>query len=177
MFQSEHNTSSGLQAPVLGLGLWYDPERLVLEGIYEDEVSAYRARRSWIRTFEKNFLLEESQDFKVKVGFDREEARYHVKSVFLTACGRYAFWRLTHHQAPDVQYALETAHLPHSVALSITPPLIEAEVDQFEPQIFHPIQPTGRADRLGRGLARSVRSKVRRIGRILSNLLTRTIMR
>lgn len=177
MFQSEHNTPSGLQAPVLGLGLWYDPERLVLEGIYEDEVSAYRARRSWIRTLEKNFLLEDSQDFKVKVGFDRDEARYHVRSVFLTACGRYAFWRLTHHQAPDVQYALETAHLPHAAALSVTPPLIESEVDEFEPQIFHRVESSDRGGEGGSSLVSSLKFRARRFARMLSSLVGRTFAR
>jgi hypothetical protein len=38
---------------------------------------------------------------------------YKVRCDFQTACGRYAFWRLTHHQAPEVQFLLETAHLPY----------------------------------------------------------------
>ena len=59
MHQSEYETSVGIHAPAIGLGLWYDAEKLILEGIYLDEVSAYRARRSWIKTFEMNFLLEE----------------------------------------------------------------------------------------------------------------------
>jgi hypothetical protein len=119
-----------MQAPAIGLGLWYDAEKLILEGIYLDEVSAYRARRSWIKTFEMNFLLEEIHDFKVKVLFDSDESRYHVQCTFTSACGRYAFWRLTHHQAPEVQFTLETAHLPHLTSVRFIEPVVEPEDEQ-----------------------------------------------
>jgi hypothetical protein len=134
MHQSEYEASVGMQAPAIGLGLWYDAEKLILEGIYLDEVSAYRARRSWIKTFEMNFLLEEIHDFKVKVVFDSEEGRYHVQCTFTSACGRYAFWRLTHHQAPEVQFTLETAHLPHLTSVRFAEPAIETEGDGFVPE-------------------------------------------
>ena len=133
MHQSEHEISIGVQAPAIGLGLWYDAEKLILEGIYLDEISAYRARRSWIKTFEMNFLLEEIHDFKVKVVLDDDEGRYHVQCTFTSACGRYAFWRLTHHQAPEVQFTLETAHLPHVNAMSFVEPTLEAEADALVP--------------------------------------------
>lgn len=136
MHQSEHEAAMGIQAPAIGLGLWYDAEKLILEGIYLDEVSAYRARRSWIKTFEMNFLLEEIHDFKVKVVLDSEEARYHVQCTFTSACGRYAFWRLTHHQAPEVQFTLETAHLPHVSPMRFVEPTIESESDALVPPTF-----------------------------------------
>ncbi|MEN9845333.1 MAG: hypothetical protein RIS36_480 [Pseudomonadota bacterium] len=134
MHQSEYEASVGAQVPAIGLGLWYDAERLILEGIYLDEVSAYRARRSWIKTFELNFLLEEIHDFKVKVVFDRDEGRYHVQCTFTSACGRYAFWRLTHHQAPEVQFTLETAHLPHMTSVRFLDAEVEPESDLFVAQ-------------------------------------------
>lgn len=134
MHQSEHEISIRGHAPAVGLGLWYDAEKLVLEGIYLDEVSAYRARRSWIKAFEMNFLLEEIHDFKVKVGFDSDEQRYHVQCTFVSACGRYAFWRLTHHQAPEVQFILETAHLPHVTSVHFIEPTIEVENELVAPR-------------------------------------------
>jgi hypothetical protein len=134
MHQSEYETSVGIHAPAIGLGLWYDAEKLILEGIYLDEVSAYRARRSWIKTFEMNFLLEEIHDFKVKVVFESDEGRYHVQCTFTSACGRYAFWRLTHHQAPEVQFTLETAHLPHITSLRFEEPSIESEIESVSPE-------------------------------------------
>jgi hypothetical protein len=112
------------------LGLWYDPERLIVEGVYQDEVTAYRARRRWIEALEKNFLLEESLDFSLKVRCSRGGRNFRVRCDFLTACGRYAFWRLTHHQAPEVQFLLETAHLPHSI------PSFSREEDEFEVDSF-----------------------------------------
>jgi hypothetical protein len=96
------------------LGLWYDPDKLVVEGVYHDEVSAYRARRRWIEALEHNFLLEEDHDFHIKVRKSRGGKLFRVRCDFVTACGRYAFWRLTHHQAPEVQLIMETAHLAHS---------------------------------------------------------------
>lgn len=97
------------------LGLWYDPERLMIEGVYQDELTAYRARRRWIEAMEKNFLLDDSVDFRLKVRCSRGGRNFRVRCDFLTACGRYAFWRITHHQAPEVQFLLETAHLAHTI--------------------------------------------------------------
>lgn len=96
------------------LGLWYDPDRLIIEGIYCDEVTAYRARRRWIEAFKVHFLLEDGEDFSLKVKLLRGNRNFKVQCSFLTACGRYAFWRLTHHQALEVQCILETAHLPRT---------------------------------------------------------------
>ncbi len=113
MQQSEFNTQQVGSEIAVGLGLWYDSERLLLEGVYLDEVTAYRARKGWIEAFEVNFLLEDRIDFRVRVGPQTDGGtRFFVVCEFLTACGRYAFWRLTHHQAPEVQFILETAHLP-----------------------------------------------------------------
>lgn len=112
MYQSEVGFPEAATDYSLGLGLWYDADRLVLEGLYLDEITAYRARKRWIQTLESNFLLEEQHDFRIKVRAVHETGRYQVRCDFLSACGRYAFWRLTHHQAPEVQSMLETAHLP-----------------------------------------------------------------
>lgn len=103
-----------------GVGLWYDSDRLLLEGIYLDEITAYRARKKWIEALETNFLLEERHDFTIKVRRAARGEHYSVRCGFASACGRYAFWRLTHHQAPEVQFLLETAHLPHVDFESIT---------------------------------------------------------
>jgi hypothetical protein len=91
----------------------FDLEKIVLEGLYADELSAHRARKTWARILESSFLLDLEYDFKVVV--DREnEPYYSVRCDFNSACGRYAFWRLTHNQAPEIQYILRTAHIPQS---------------------------------------------------------------
>lgn len=89
----------------------FNSERLCLEGLYCDELSAYRARRSWKSTLVSLFLLEEEEDFAFVVQRNEEDL-YSLECQFLTACARYAFWRLTNHQAPEAQYMIETAHLP-----------------------------------------------------------------
>jgi hypothetical protein len=97
------------------LGLWYDPDKLMIEGVYCDEVTAYRARKRWIEALELHFLLEETLDFALKVKLSKGGRHFKVRCDFKSACGRYAFWRLTHHQALEVQGLLETAHLPRPI--------------------------------------------------------------
>ncbi len=89
----------------------FDLDRIVLEGCYADELSAYRAKKTWSKTLETSFLLDLDFDFKVVVEHT-EQPFYSVRCDFSTACGRYAFWRLTHNQAPEIQYIIRTAHIP-----------------------------------------------------------------
>ncbi len=111
-FEQERDCSGANELDPEGVGLWYDSDRLTLSGVYLDEITAYRARKRWIEALEINFLLEERHDFAIKVRAAHGGKLYKVRCDFQTACGRYAFWRLTHHQAPEVQFLLETAHLP-----------------------------------------------------------------
>ena len=92
----------------------FDPEALALEGNYNDELSAHRAKRSWTNVLETTFLLDKGHDFKLRVV--NPEANYLLRCEFTTACGRYAFWRLTNNQAPEAQYQIETAHIPNAEA-------------------------------------------------------------
>ncbi len=138
MYQSEIEESIAIAEAPQGLGLWYDAERLILEGAYLDEITAYRARRRWIQTFEMNFLLEGDHDFRLKVIFEDESHRFFVRCTFLTACGRYAFWRLTHHQAPEVQFMLETAHLPFAAACPLrVESFVSEDIDDLESCLLH----------------------------------------
>ncbi|MBN8549296.1 MAG: hypothetical protein J0M12_08285 [Deltaproteobacteria bacterium] len=95
-------------------GVSFDPEHITLEGAYTDQLSAYRARKVWLETFETNFLLEPEHDFSLKVCSSFEDNKFALKCQFLTACARYAFWRLTNNQAPEAQYIIETAHIPNA---------------------------------------------------------------
>ena len=162
----------GIQVPAIGLGLWYDAEKLILEGIYLDEVSAYRARRSWIKTFEMNFLLEEIHDFKVKVVFESDEHRYHVQCTFTSACGRYAFWRLTHHQAPEVQFTLETAHLPHVTSMRFVEPTIEADMDSVAPHSYVAVEEEAQHASFYEESVKLMKRKARRLFRKAHSLLS-----
>lgn len=94
------------------LGVSFDPDNVLLQGIYGDAISAQRAKRRWSETLELNFLLEASHDFSLKVSGSLDEGVYRLTCKFLTACGRYAFWRITNNQAPEAQYVIETAHIP-----------------------------------------------------------------
>lgn len=114
---------SELEAPVVALmagvefrgEVFFDPDLIMLEGRYSDELSAHRARRSWVKIFEASFLLEPEYDFSLTVSLMTDDEGFALRCSFVSACGRYAFWRLTHGQAQDAQYLLETAHVPSSL--------------------------------------------------------------
>jgi hypothetical protein len=95
-------------------GVCFDPTNATLTGYYADELSAHRARRLWCNTLELHFLLDDRVDFLTKVTRPSSEtsSQYQLTCTFKTACARYAFWRLTNHQAPEAQYIIETAHIP-----------------------------------------------------------------
>ena len=95
-----------------GGGVYFDSENLLLQGAYTDQISAYRAKRSWAEALEANFLLESGNDFKIRVAEDHNASTFVLNCKFITACGRYAFWRLTNNQAPEAQYLIETGHIP-----------------------------------------------------------------
>jgi hypothetical protein len=140
------------------LGLWYDPDRLIIEGVYCDEITAYRARKRWIEALKIHFLLDDGLDFSLRVSRLRGERHFKVQCSFLTACGRYAFWRLTHHQALEVQCILETAHLPRSLCTLSIDSLID-EVDfPVEPVRTEPRRERDSSCQSGRAWEKAVRS-------------------
>jgi hypothetical protein len=144
MFHSEVEAQDSIPTPALQGGIWYDPDRIVLEGNYSDQITAYRAKRRWTRAFESNFLLEGNHDFKLSVAQTIESGEFCLKCDFLTACGRYAFWRLTHNQAPEVQFLLETAHIPSVVSF----PSMKTALPELDDDLFDDIEPSVLARRL-----------------------------
>jgi len=115
-------------------GLRYDSEQITLNAVYVDQLSAYRARRGWAEALEKCFLLEKVQDFEIQVKSDYSTGEYTLQCQFHSACARYAFWRLTHDQAPEAQYLIETAHIPESEGLEANS-IIAPDMQEVEPSI------------------------------------------
>ena len=97
-------------------GVCFDPDSVTLQGVYSDELSLFRARKIWTATLEATFLLEGARDFRFDIFRSYEAGRFVLRCAFLSACGRYAFWRLTNNQAPEAQYEIETAHIPDSLS-------------------------------------------------------------
>ena len=93
-------------------GVCFDPDAICLMGIYNDELSVFRARKRWSHTLEISFSLKESEDFSLETFSDIDGAEFRLMCKFNSPCGRYAFWRLTNAQAPEAQYEIETAHIP-----------------------------------------------------------------
>lgn len=90
----------------------FDPERLTIIGLYSDELSAQRAKKGWKAALTQGFLLDPQDDLGFATLHDPNHNSYILRCQFESACARYAFWRLINSQAPEAQYAIETAHIP-----------------------------------------------------------------
>ena len=87
-------------------GLIYDADSVTLVGKFGDELSAYRAKRKWLEILSAYFLLEPERDYDVWVTANIDTSSYLLGCTFVSACGRYAFWRLINHQAPEAETRL-----------------------------------------------------------------------
>ena len=90
-------------------GLVFDADTITLAGKFTDEISAYRAKKRWIETFNNHFLLEGARDYEMSVKPLGE--LFVLSCIFHSACGRYAFWRLVNHQAPDAEAKLYSSNM------------------------------------------------------------------
>ena len=86
--------------------LVFDAEAVTLTGHYLDELGAYRARREWMDILNSFFLLEKDRDYEMEVVYSESDDLYFLDCVFVSACGRYAFWRLINNQAPEAENRL-----------------------------------------------------------------------
>jgi len=118
----------------------FDPETFALAGCYSDELAVYRARRGWREALEHHFVLEKDQDFTLEILPDTSLERFYIRCEFVSASGRSAFWRIIHHEAPEAQCLIETAHIPltdsNFEALLAAPDM--QPIDQPEPLVDGP---------------------------------------
>lgn len=84
----------------------FDAASVALLGKFSDELSAYRTRKKWFDVLHSYFLLEQERDYEMNVECSHDENKYVLTCGFTSACGRYAFWRLINHQAPDAEVKL-----------------------------------------------------------------------
>jgi hypothetical protein len=114
-------------------GVAFDAGNLTLKGLYRDEISAHRAKRSWLTALENTFLLDRDTDFSIAVKQVSDEGHFGLTCEFVTACARYAFWRLTNHQAPEAQYLIETGHIPRceskQLEIATAPDMVNVNAD------------------------------------------------
>ncbi len=87
-------------------GLIFDADGVTLIGKYGDELSAYRARRRWVDILHRYFLLEKKRDYELSVLSCPENDYFALNCFFISACGRYAFWRLINDQSPEAETQL-----------------------------------------------------------------------
>jgi hypothetical protein len=112
--RNEYNSSSerDFSGYSVSDGITFDPDTIVIQALYGDELSAYRAKKLWSDTLNNFFMLSAEDDFTCSIMHLPEQERYYLVCTFLTSNGRYAFWRITNYQAPEAQYIFETAHIP-----------------------------------------------------------------
>lgn len=152
-------------------GVRFDPNTVTLEGMYGDEVSAYRAKRAWVDTLKASFLLESGHDFELSVDRDEAAEKYLLSCVFKTACARYAFWRLTNYQAPEAQYQIETGHIPQCESREadfLRAPDMRPKSWDYEPPFV---------DNPGRAMVKVERRSLIRFARSLINDLAKNMRR
>ena len=87
-------------------GLIFDADGVCLFGKHQDEMSAWRSKRRWVEVLHDYFLLELERDYDIEVISDLDTMTFAVSCTFSSACGRYAFWRLINHQAPEAEKKL-----------------------------------------------------------------------
>jgi len=87
-------------------GLIFDADGVCLFGKYHDELSAWRAKKKWVEVLHDYFLLENNRDYEINVVSEIGTFTFCLSCSFSSACGRYAFWRLINHQAPEAERKL-----------------------------------------------------------------------
>ena len=107
----ENNEQTQTNQLPLFTGVCFNPEKCEVYGNYSDEISAYRAKKNWNDALTINFQLNSSTDYSMEIT-DTNHGTYLLTCTFHSSTSRYAFWKITNHQSPEVQYIIETAHIP-----------------------------------------------------------------
>ena len=98
--------SSELERRTNNSGLVFDADGVAVIAKYRDELAAYRARRRWVDVLHRYFLLEKARDYELSILAVAENNYFVLNCFFISACGRYAFWRLVNEQAPEAEHQL-----------------------------------------------------------------------
>lgn len=128
------------EANLADVEVLFDMDTLTLVGRYKDELSAYRAKKAWLKTLQDCFLLDSDSDISLKISKLEEPGQFVLSCEFMSSCARYAFWRLTNNHVPEAAYLLEVAHIPCSKNqnYSSAPDMravIEHEMAKFDLQV------------------------------------------
>lgn len=110
-------------------GLIFDADGVNLTGQFNDEIGVYRARKLWVQTLNNYFLLERERDYDMEIVANSEQGNWKLNCTFNSACGRYAFWRLINHQAPEAELRLSGASYNQAAGGEVAP-LWNLAVDQ-----------------------------------------------
>ena len=60
----------------------------------------------WQAILASHFLLEPDRDYELRTHCSLDDEQFVLSCSFLSACGRYAFWRLVNRQAPEAEQKL-----------------------------------------------------------------------
>jgi len=85
-------------------GLTFDSGSALIIATYNNEISAYRAKREWQSILNTYFLLDAERDYEMWVtAVEESEHTFLLTCMFSSACGRYAFWRVINDQSPEAE--------------------------------------------------------------------------
>jgi len=108
----KENSRAALNGGESSNTITYNTDDVSIISKFSDEMAAYRCRRTWTEIFGNHFLLENDRDFKLSISSSGEN--FSLNCEFNSACGRYAFWRLINHQAPEAERKLINSGYPAS---------------------------------------------------------------
>ncbi len=120
-------------------GLIYDADGVTLLGKYTDELSAHRAKRGWAEVLGSYFLLEDERDYDMWVTSNLDDNYFVLSCCFVSACGRYAFWRLINHQAPEAEERLGGTGTQTAAKRFLSSMRVEEEEDRKSTWVFNSI--------------------------------------
>lgn len=143
----------------------FDTESVALLGKFGDQITAYRAKKKWGEILHNHFLLEVERDYEIAVTSSHDTGLYVLGCTFTSACGRYSFWRLINHQAPDAEQkicqASNTKSIQQGSTLSSSTDVLNAVAARAMPWLMTGLAPKPQsAKRERRGTLSDVLSKI-----------------
>ncbi len=117
-------------------GLVFDAEGVTLIARFSDELSAYRIKKTWKEVLAGYFLLEYGRDYEMSVLSAPENNYFVLSCFFISACGRYAFWRLINDQAPEAELKLSQSPSPAQTSVRKKQPPAPSRCEVPTPKVL-----------------------------------------
>lgn len=81
--------------------LYFNPDNCYLGKDFPNEFAAYQAKKAWTQILSHHFLIESPRDYLILISPITNFPSHILGCKFLSAVGRYSFWRLMNNQSQD----------------------------------------------------------------------------